>query len=141
MEEERYLNEMIRGNSSEGRVISRQNLLEEINKSEIPDEIKKEFWHFSSPILSHSFINSKDERDNEELLWVNIGLSLKRRPLSEIKPEDFENLFQVFLHGKTRVAQSRGRRDNLISLLTKTIQVIESREEYAMKKSKFNRWG
>ncbi len=111
-------------------ILSKKDLLSSINQSKIPPEIEREFWHFSSPILSNSFVNPKDEFENEQLSWVLVELSLQNKPLREITPPVMQNLLQVHLHGKTRVSQARGRlRDNLITLLTKAIQVVEARNE------------
>lgn len=119
--------------TSELAFSGKKELLEEFNKSLIPENYAKEFWHFTSNSLSTSFLDPNDEIQNENLFWVINEMQLKQFSVEDIDPNYFQQAFQVFLHGKARLKQSMGtinaRRNNLVTLFTKIINVQETRND------------
>ncbi len=95
--------------------------------TQVPDQVKGDFWHFVSKPLSHSFLDPKDEISNENVFWISSYFLMKSR---NMQPSDYADLFQIYEQGKVRVKQSIGYRGvNLLQLLTKVFQVVEKPEQ------------
>lgn len=110
---------------------AKKELLEEFNKTRVPEEIAKGFWHFNSNALSSSFLEPDDETDHHNLFWVANEMNLKQLSAKGIPPHLFSNIAQIYLHGKSRLKQSKGSvnsgRNNMLTLIAKAHKVVESK--------------
>lgn len=108
----------------------KQELLEELNKAKVPTDVAEQFWHFNSNTLSASFLDQDDERDFHNLFWVSNEMTLKQYKANSITPQMFNNIAQIYLHGKARLKQSKGTlnsgRTNMLTLFTKVFRVVEN---------------
>lgn len=109
----------------------KQELLEELNKSKVPKQVANDFWHFNSNTLSSSFMEPEDEQDFHNLFWVSNEMKMKEYGVNSLGPPVFKDIAQIYLHGKSRLKQSKGTmnsgRTNMLTLFTKAIQVIENK--------------
>ena len=119
--------------NNKGAVTGKKELLEELTKSNIDKDLEKEFWHFTSNNLSSGFPNPEDEQELREGFFVVAETKLNDMSAEEIPNNFFDNLFQVFLHSRTRQSQAKGtlngNRTNLLTLITKIHTVLEQKSE------------
>jgi len=93
----------------------------------LPEEVKKKDWHFTSKLLSSSFFTPNERKDLEDIFWISSFFKMK--DAKNLNADFFRDHFQVLHHSMARFNQSVGttHRDqtNLTVLLTKTFQVLE----------------
>jgi len=116
---------------NKGAVTEKKELLAELTKSNISKNLSKEFWHFTSNNLSSGFPNTEDEKELRDGFFLTAETKLKNMSIEEVPNNFFDDLFQVFLHTRTRQSQAKGtingNRTNLLTLITKIHQVMEQK--------------
>ena len=100
------------------------------NKSEISDELKKTYWHFTSNTLSSSFFDvNEDKASFLRTYWILFHLALKKKKANQVNKTDMLDLLQLKEHAKTRFNQSVGTqlktKTNVISMMLKDHKVQE----------------
>lgn len=135
----------IQEESGNGALVgSKSELFDTINRTQVPAQISKSFWHFDSNSLSSSFLDDDDKFEFENLFWFITEMDLKQKPVKEITPDIYQDRLQIYLHGKSRLKQSQGTkngtRTNLIALFTKAFSVVEQRNGESYQKPKRFGW-